>query len=213
MNKKKDQQKKSRSVSQFITDVGEIGELIFERATEATAFAVSHHDKVEIVASFTLPGGERLVPIAGDNSLLKHRVLLLPERPEAYGNTNELVRDIQAYLDRYVDLSPSFRVIAAHYILLTWVYDAFNELPYLRFRGEPGSGKTRALLVVGSLCYQAFLASGASTVSPIFHTLPRSPRCGRSTPSPKTTIHTVSMTSGASTSKGSGSSSRSTPTT
>jgi hypothetical protein len=34
-----------------------------------------------------------------------------------------------------------------------------------------GSGKTRALLVLGSLCYKSFFASGASTVSPIFHTL------------------------------------------
>jgi hypothetical protein len=31
--------------------------------------------------------------------------------------------------------------------------------------------KTRALLVIGSICYKPFFASGASTVSPIFHTL------------------------------------------
>ena len=61
--------------------------------------------------------------------------------------------------------------IAAHGVLLTWVYDAFNELGYLRFRGDYGTGKTRALLAVGSLCYKPFFASGASTVSPIFHVL------------------------------------------
>jgi hypothetical protein len=44
-------------------------------------------------------------------------------------------------------------------------------LPYLRFRGDLGSGKTRALIAAGGLCYRAFFASGASTVSPIFHTL------------------------------------------
>jgi hypothetical protein len=62
-------------------------------------------------------------------------------------------------------------VAASAYALLSWVYDAFNELPYLRFRGDYGSGKTRALLVVGSICYKPFFASGASTISPIFHTL------------------------------------------
>src|SRR5665213_4224704 len=61
--------------------------------------------------------------------------------------------------------------IAAHYVLLTWVHDAFNELPYLRFQGAYGTGKTRALLAIGSLCYKAFFASGASPVSPIFHVL------------------------------------------
>jgi hypothetical protein len=61
--------------------------------------------------------------------------------------------------------------VATYYVILTWLYDAFNELPYLRFRGDYGIGKTRALLILGSLCYKGFFASGASTVSPIFHTL------------------------------------------
>src|SRR5207249_10312756 len=54
------------------------------------------------------------------------------------------------------------------YVLLTWIYDAFNELPYLRARGDYGSGKTRLLLTVGSICYKPIFASGASTVSPLF---------------------------------------------
>ncbi len=81
--------------------------------------------------------------------------------------------DIADFLHRYVDLAPTFEKIAAHYILLTWVHDAFNELPYLRLRGEYGTGKTRGLLAIGSLCYRPFFASGASTVSPIFHMLDR----------------------------------------
>lgn len=60
---------------------------------------------------------------------------------------------------------------SAHYILLTWVYDSFNELPYLRVRGQYGSGKSRFLLTVGSLCYKPIFASGASTISPIFRLL------------------------------------------
>jgi len=163
--------KKSREISRFITNDGHIGELIFDPQYETSAFAVSQSGQVALATSFTLPSGERVVPINPENSLLKYRAVLLPEHAEEYGSTTNLVRDIESYIDRYVDLSPSFRQIAAHYVLLTWVYDAFNELPYFRFRGEPGSGKTRALLVVGSICYQAFLASGASTVSPIFHTL------------------------------------------
>src|SRR5262249_48376723 len=75
------------------------------------------------------------------------------------------------HVQHYVSLSASFLQIAATYVLLTWVYDAFNELPYLRFRGDYGSGKSRALTVFGSIAYKGFFASGASTVSPIFHTL------------------------------------------
>jgi hypothetical protein len=88
-----------------------------------------------------------------------------------FGEVDELVSDVRAYIDRYLDLTPGFRILASWYVLLTWVYDAFNELPYLRFRGDYGSGKTRALSVIGALTYKAFFASGASTVSPIFYTL------------------------------------------
>jgi len=111
------------------------------------------------------------VPISATNNLIKHRALLLPEKPETYGSSDALLVAIKAYLYRFVDLSERFQRIASYYVLLTWVYDAFNELPYLRLRGDFGSGKTRALVVIGSLCYKAFFASGASTVSPIFHTL------------------------------------------
>jgi hypothetical protein len=61
--------------------------------------------------------------------------------------------------------------IASYYVLFSWISDGFNELPYLRLRGDYGSGKTRFLLTVGSLCYKPIFASGASTVSPIFHIL------------------------------------------
>jgi hypothetical protein len=75
------------------------------------------------------------------------------------------------FIRRHVDLGSSFEKVATYYVLLSWLYDVFSDLPYLRLRGDYGSGKTRALLTIGSLCYKGFFASGASTVSPIFHTL------------------------------------------
>lgn len=95
----------------------------------------------------------------------------MPGPPEPYGTAPELIESIEAYITRYVDLSPDFLRITSAYVLLSWVYDRFNELPYLRFRGDYGSGKTRALLVSGSLMWKPLFASGASTTSPIFHAL------------------------------------------
>jgi hypothetical protein len=56
-------------------------------------------------------------------------------------------------------------------VLFTWLYDAFQEVPYVRVRGGYGSGKTRFLVTVGSLCRLPIFASAASTVSPIFRLL------------------------------------------
>ena len=111
------------------------------------------------------------MPFSANNNLIKNEVVLLPSEPQIYGSEEKLVAEIREFIHRYVDLGESFEEVATHYVLLTWLYDAFNELPYLRLRGDYGSGKTRALLTIGSLCYKGFFASGASTVSPIFHTL------------------------------------------
>jgi hypothetical protein len=157
------------TVSKVLPD-GTIIELVYTPEDHKTHLAVHQSGSFSLEESINT-GDERLVPISPTNNLLKHRVVLLSERPEAYESIAVLLQEIQEYLYRYVDLTPEFFRIASCYILLTWVYDAFNELPYLRLRGDYGSGKTRALLIIGSVCYKPFFASGASTVSPIFHTL------------------------------------------
>lgn len=156
--------------SRVLSD-GRLIELVHDPIEAHTALAVHADGVVTVEQEITLPSGERLAPIPATNNLVRHQAVLLPEQTEEYESPEALIGEIEAYLSRYVDLSPAFQSIASHYVLLSWVYDAFNELPYLRLRGEPGSGKTRALIVIGSLCYKGFFASGASTVSPIFHTL------------------------------------------
>lgn len=147
-------------------------ELVYDADARKTALCVSRFGGLwNIEAEVTIETGEVLVPYSASNNLISNECVLLPSKPEEFYFKDELLADIQSFLHRYVDLSPLFEQIAAHYVLLTWVHDAFNELPYLRLQGEYGTGKTRGLLAIGSLCYRPFFASGASTVSPIFHTL------------------------------------------
>lgn len=150
---------------------GRIIELVYDADRKTTALAIGREGAWALEQEVESAAGERLIPYAASNNLIRHGCVLLPSRPESHGSKAALLGDIEAYLHRYVDLSPLFERIAAHYVLLSWVFDAFNELPYLRFRGDYGSGKTRALIALGSIAYKGFFASGASTVSPIFHTL------------------------------------------
>jgi len=145
-------------------------ELLYDPEKRQTAFAVWIDGSYTIEHDVAL-GDERLVPFSAENNLIKNKAVLLPSAPEEYGSEDALLADLEAYFHRYLYLTPAFETVAIHYVLLSWLYDAFNELPYLRFRGDFGTGKTRALLVIGSVCYKPFFASGASTVSPIFHTL------------------------------------------
>lgn len=160
------------TVSRVANDT--IIELVYDPDAHKTGLAVSRHGGLwNIEQEVRIHTGEMLIPYSAKNNLIANDCVLLPSRPEHHGDKPQLLADIAAFLHRYVDLSPLFEQIAAHYILLTWVHDAFNEMPYLRLHGEYGTGKTRGLLAIGSLCYRPFFASGASTVSPIFHTLDR----------------------------------------
>ncbi len=167
-------EQKSRRVLRIASKrlaTGAIIETVYSEEKAETRFAVCHGGNIKLEPRYMTPTGETLEPVLATNNLVFYNVVTFAEAPEDYDSIQKLVADIQAYIYRYVDLSDHFRKIASFYVLLTWVYDAFNELPYLRLRGDYGSGKTRALLVIGSICNKAFFASGASTVSPIFHTL------------------------------------------
>lgn len=147
-----------------------IVETVYDPTTRITAFVVADEAGIAMRPDWQ-QGKMSYRPLRPTNNLVKHNALLFPSAPEEYGDTAALVADIEYYVRRYVSLTDSALALSVAYVLLTWVYDAFNELPYLRFRGDYGTGKTRALLVVGSLCYKAFFGSGASTISPIFHIL------------------------------------------
>ncbi len=103
-----------------------------------------------------------------DNDPLSTGAVKLPTFCEDYGTEKDLVREIQDHIHRYVDVSPRFERFSAWYVLLTWLYDRVNTIPYLRVLGDTGTGKSRFLDVVGGLCYKPCMVSGAVTPAPIY---------------------------------------------
>jgi hypothetical protein len=164
--------KKERAVPAVsaVLDTGELVELVYDRHAGRTAFAVWQESEWELRDRVD-DKGRTLVPYSADNNLMRHNVVLFPTGPQDYGSTSELVAEVTAFIHRYVDVSDSFERLASYYVLFTWLYEGFNELPYLRLKGNYGTGKTRFLQTVGSICYRPIFANGASTVSPIFHML------------------------------------------
>ncbi len=147
---------------------GAIVEQVYNPHSRRTAFSLWQNDHWTLTDRID-DGDRTLVPYAADNNLMRHNVVLFPSEPEEYGSQADLMADVTAFVRRYVDVSADFERFATAYVLFTWLYDAFNELPYLRLKGNYGTGKTRFLQIVGSVCYRPIFANGASTVSPIFH--------------------------------------------
>ncbi len=171
---KEQPERSSRGVKHIVSAAladGRLVETLYMPESGATALAVWDGKRVGITHELVV-SGERLVPYRGDNPLLKNGVVLFPARPDDF-DAKTLRAEVAAYVHKYVDLDPTFEKLTVQYVLFTWVYDRFQELPYLRLHGEYGSGKTRFLQVVGSICRTPIFAGGASTVSPLFHLLDR----------------------------------------
>jgi hypothetical protein len=170
-NFSEEKHEKNIAMVSAVLENGQILELVYQPEEKKTGFAVWKDNNWSFIKEYQLNEFQRLFPYSPNNNLISNEVVLLPSQPEEYQSEEELLLEIQSFIHRYVDISPLFEKISSYYVLFSWIYDSFNELPYLRLRGEPGSGKTRFLLIVGSLCYKPIFASGASSVSPLFRIL------------------------------------------
>ncbi|MCP4650468.1 MAG: hypothetical protein GY853_10365 [PVC group bacterium] len=102
------------------------------------------------------------------SKIIESQTIHFPSEATDYKSEGNLIEIIDRFIKKYLVISPFFHSISVYYILLSWVYDNFTNLPYLRVRGDYGSGKSRFLMTIGALCYKPIFCMGAATVSPIF---------------------------------------------
>jgi hypothetical protein len=103
-----------------------------------------------------------------DDEILRKRVVLLPTGVEDYESDEKLIDDLKKHIVKYMDVDDEFLEQAVYYILLSWVYDRLTTVPYLRALGDTGTGKSRFLHVIGSLCYKPMKITGAASPAAIF---------------------------------------------
>lgn len=158
-------EKKYRKASLVLSDL--LAETVYDPTSKQTSFAVFQDGEVRYLESIPTEFGETF-PIDGRSAIVSKGVILLPSEAIEFGTGTELLNEVQKFIHKRVDVSESYERIAALYVLLSWTHDRFNELPYLRVRGDYGTGKSRFLQVVGSICYRPIFTGGATTTSPIF---------------------------------------------
>lgn len=167
MNDKKSDENTPIRKSTIITEDA-LCEMVYNELLSTTSFAkIQKNGQLEI-RDETEVSGQRFKPLHPTNALVAKKMILFPMLPFPYGSEAELLKEIQAYIHKYLDVSEAFEPIATYYILFTWLYDRFNEVPYLRAIGDFGSGKSRLLQVIGSVCYKPVFTSGVTTLSPMF---------------------------------------------
>lgn len=152
----------------FIDYFGDLYEQIYDKDSGETFFTKYNKfskDIEEVIEQVEIDNNI-YKPI--NNDFVKKEFIYLPSKVEEYDTLSTLLQLIQQYIHKYLDITEFGEVLSSYYVLLSWIYDNFEAIPYLRFIGDYGTGKSRALKVVGSICYKPIFAGGAITPSPIF---------------------------------------------
>ena len=170
------------TVSRVFPD-GALAEMVYSKESHRADFVVARGSKIEIAPEFLLDkhgnitvsktnAVSKLLPSYQICSLISKNFIYAPSGVEEYGTTQQLYEEIREYIKKYVVLEDKrFYDVAAGYVLMTWVFDRFSTIPYLRVVGELGTGKSRFLEVVGKVCNRVMMASGSITMAAVFRTL------------------------------------------
>ncbi len=135
--------------------------IVYDRATgeanrlDSVATAAGTITVPSISAGIVTPGGR----VRGS--------LYVPSEHDPSGEDETRLRlDVTAFINRYVELPGDAVRVAVEYVLLSWVFDVFDELPYMAFRtADAGRGKSRALETVGAICRRPMFVGGGSSAA------------------------------------------------
>lgn len=136
-----------------------------------TAFAVRRPDGSTMITSRLETDNYRILPIPPTEKVIHMGTMRLANGLAEYESDAALQQRVQAFIHKYVDMPEEFEKLASYYVMLTWLFDKFYVIPYLRARGDSDSGKSRFTEVVGELCMRALFITGAATPSPVFRTM------------------------------------------
>ncbi len=157
---------RERQVCGFVLSDGTIGEMVVNSEGERS-FVLVNGGTVVRAQRYETP---KTIYVPTDD-LLVGEVVHFASTATPYDSQAALFVGIRSFINRYLELPADFEEIASLYVLLSWVYEFAPSVPYLRVIGDWGTGKTRFLQVVGSICFRPMFASGATTPSPIFRIL------------------------------------------
>jgi len=113
----------------------------------------------------------KYIPIKDE--LLEKECVILPSDAIEYVSIQDLELEIDAFIHVWLDISDDHRQKSVWYIMLSWIIDKLNTIPYLRALGDYGTGKTRYLDVIGGLCYKPMFVGGSVRSAPICRVIDR----------------------------------------
>ena len=101
--------------------------------------------------------------------LIDANVLSCPRGIDGRTEMNDLYEMCRDWLKTVVAFGSDEELTAAtSYAVMTWFAWRYDSMPYLRFIGDYGTGKTTALRALSSICYRSLNVSGAISAPALF---------------------------------------------
>jgi hypothetical protein len=154
---------------------GVMGDVIWDDKAKKLMFAVwkkAGNSKVRLHPVYPIDSDDEsrgyYVPPSDPFDSIEKKVVALPTGVRPYGTTAQLIEKLKTFIRDYYHASDIWIEIMTYYALMTWVTEAFTAVPYLRWLGEPETGKTRGLAVVSQLSYRPTSIGGSSSTPPMF---------------------------------------------
>lgn len=169
--KKKDD---SGDTVQYILD-GFIGgyviEYLYDRTKHTSKFAMRDpNGNIKSCDSVSIDG-IKYMPLPPDE-IFRDRGVFLPSELGELKTAGELAGLIELYINSvYILPNELTGKILSYWVLITWLFDCFNAIPYLRAMGASGAGKSELLYRVGIVSYRLLMAGGADSTSSLFRSI------------------------------------------
>jgi hypothetical protein len=93
---------------------------------------------------------------------------MFPSECASHESTEKLAEEVRQFIHQYADLPRFWEQFITYYVLMTWVYERFDALPYLRILAPAGTGKTRVARICSVLTMRGSMISGSISAAGLF---------------------------------------------
>lgn len=169
MKKQKNKEEIKKRIFSTVLLNGEVVEIIYSPTEEETWLVSSSN--LQPQEYIETEKGAKLYPISPTNDLIATSFVKLPCDLTLYKSPKDLFDQVRRFIASHIKLPEDFVVVSAVYVMMTWLYDRFHTVPYLRVIGNYGTGKSRFLEIMGHLCYKAITAGGSISTAAVFRSV------------------------------------------
>lgn len=154
-------------ISRIVDDENQIiVEQVYDEKNGCRFCVYNHNDKsIKYEKNYT-HNGVKYFPIVGEELIKK--AVLLPSEAIDYIDNITLDKEIYSYANKWLDAPQEVMKFGLWNVKVSYVYENFHTLNYLRVQGDTGTGKTRYLDVWGHIHYKPIMTTGTTTPAPLF---------------------------------------------